>query len=985
MADRISTLEAELVRHGANDARRARRFHGLMAAALGLDEEQWQPWEDELGHVCDVEQALSSLADLADAAPGTVRGMVADPHQARRLVRVLGGSAELGKYLTAHPDALDVLAAEPEQWSAEQIRTDLLSCVSAIEQDGFLVSQADPARGADELRLANRRHLLRIAARDLSHDDPTEVLESVSVELADLADGVIESALALARAMTPGHQAARLAVIAMGKCGARELNYISDVDVIHVVAPADEGIDNARAIAVGQRLAATVARICSAHSGAGSIWQVDAALRPEGDAGPLVRTLASMAEYYRTWARNWEFQALLKARPMAGDIELGEQFCALVAPLVWQVAERDGFVGESRAMRTRVVDHIARKNRDHEIKLGAGGLRDVEFTVQLLQLVHGRQDASLRVRSTFDALRSLSAGGYIGRADAQRLLSAYRFERLLEHRVQLFHLRRTHLLPTDEAALRRLARGVGLRTGDDVRQAWHSTAQAVLSTHNRVFYSPLVEAVSRIPSEELRMTTDAAKTRLKALGFADESAALRHIAALTQGTTRAVKIQAQLMPAMLGWLASGPNPDAGLLAFRKVSEELGSSPWYLRALRDEGDTAQRLAAILSGSRLGVDLLVRSPETVQVLVDVDLRPRGRDELCAEMTRVGRRHREVADSIRAIRGVRRREFFRLVVDVVLGVAPVETVARGLSDLTNATIEASLQAVRAGVDDAPRIGVIALGRWGGCEMALSSDADLMFVVEDAGPQATRKAMEIVTTLRKLLGAPGPGPGLDLDADLRPEGRSGPLVRSLSSCLTYYSRWSSTWESQALVRARHGAGDRELTGELLTSMDRLRWPAEGLSPSQCTEIRRLKARMEDERVRRGSDRRMNLKMGPGGLADVEWTVQLMQMRFGARLPQLRTTSTLEALSAARAADLMTPDQYEDLRVAWLGASALRNAIMCVRGRAADTLPTDSRELDAIARLLGMGRGASEMVVEEHLRRSRRANKVVDELFWGV
>ncbi|MES6389983.1 bifunctional glutamine-synthetase adenylyltransferase/deadenyltransferase, partial [Cutibacterium acnes] len=177
-----------------------------MAAVLGLDEEQWQPWEDELGHVCDVEQALSSLADLADAAPETVRGMVADPHQARRLVRVLGGSAELGKYLTAHPDALDVLAAEPEQWSAEQIRTDLLSCVSAIEQDGFLVSQADPARGADELRLANRRHLLRIAARDLSHDDPTEVLESVSVELADLADGVIESALALARAMTPGHQ-----------------------------------------------------------------------------------------------------------------------------------------------------------------------------------------------------------------------------------------------------------------------------------------------------------------------------------------------------------------------------------------------------------------------------------------------------------------------------------------------------------------------------------------------------------------------------------------------------------------------------------------------------------------------------------------------------------------------------------------------------------------------------------------------------------
>ncbi|WP_130864975.1 bifunctional [glutamine synthetase] adenylyltransferase/[glutamine synthetase]-adenylyl-L-tyrosine phosphorylase [Acidipropionibacterium timonense] len=985
MADRLVTLEAELVRHGAADGARARRFHDMTAAALGADPRRWAGWEDELEDACDVDQALSAMADVSAAAPEATRSCLAEPDHARRLIRLLGASTELGRHLAAHPEDLAQVVADPRAWTAEDLREDLLATVEARpDGSGLLVAGADPTTGADALRLANRRHLVRIACRDLDRDDPTTITESIAAELADLADAVVETALALARAATPGHDAARLAILAMGKCGARELNYISDVDVIHVVAPTRDDVSSSRAVEVGQRLAAAVARICSAHSAAGSIWQVDAALRPEGDAGPLVRTLESMGEYYRSWARNWEFQALLKARPMAGDRQLGEDFCSLVAPLVWKVGEQDGFVAQTRAMRTRVVDHIPRRDRDREIKLGPGGLRDVEFTAQLLQLVHGRQDASLRVRSTFDALRALSAGGYIGRADANRLLAAYRLERTLEHRVQLYRLRRTHLLPEAPEDLRRLARAVGLHRAEDVRDLWRTTSRSVLRTHNRVFYSPLVEAVSRIPSEELRMTTQAAQVRLRALGFHDEASALRHIEALTQGTSRSVRIQAQLMPAMLGWLAEGPNPDHGLLAFRQVSEGLGTSPWYLRALRDEGAMAQRLAAVLSGSRLAVDMLVRAPDTVQVLTDDDLAPRDGAEVRTEMLRVARRHPEVADAVRAIRAVRRRELFRVLVDVVLGIIDVEAAGRALSDLAGATVDAALDAVSRTVENPPRIGVVAMGRWGGAELSLGSDADAMFVVEDGGPQAVAAATEIVARLRTLLAAPGPEPRLDLDAGLRPEGRSGPLVRTLSSYRSYYAGWSSTWESQALLRAAHGAGDEDLTGALVGSVAHLRWPADGLDPAQRTQVRRLKARMEKERVKRGTDPRLDVKMGPGGLADVEWTVQMMQLDHAGQMESLRTTSTLAALDAAHEAGLVDLEQTQALRAAWIDASRLRNAIVCVRGRAGDVMPSDSGDLDAVARIMGLGPGASELVVENHLRSARRAGKVVEAIFWG-
>ncbi|WP_342372049.1 bifunctional [glutamine synthetase] adenylyltransferase/[glutamine synthetase]-adenylyl-L-tyrosine phosphorylase [Propioniciclava soli] len=937
----------------------------------------------------DPDLALAALAHLADEHPDVFGAVRADPDRWRRLALVCGASAALGRHVCVHPDATEALAGPLEPADADALRGTLLTAVGADPDAPVPLAEAGRA---DDLRLAYRRALVRIAARDLDAEDPLETMPSVARELADLADATVEAALALARAETPGHEQVRLAVLAMGKTGARELNYVSDVDVIHVAEPALDAagepvVSSGEALALATKLAAGVARICSAHTGAGTIWQVDANLRPEGKNGPLVRSLASMATYYEKWAKNWEFQALLKARPMAGDRALGQEFVGLVAPHVWAVADDPAFVGESQAMRRRVIALIPAREADVEIKLGAGGLRDTEFTVQLLQLVHGRADDRLRVRGTFEGLEALVACGYVGREDGEQLSRAYRLQRVLEHRIQLFWLRRTHLMPADDpAALRRLARSTRHPDAAALLAAWRQSTRQVLRLHQRMFYSPLLEAVARIPSAAVRLTSESAQTRLRALGFNDTAAALRHIEALSTGFSRRAEIQRQLLPAMLGWFASGPNPDHGLLAFRQVSEELGDTAWYLRALRDEGAMAENLARVLATSRFAVDLLLRAPQTVQMLSGGSEPPRQFADILASMEAVARRHENPVDAIAAIRAVRREELLRVAMARILQTADLAAVGDALSAIMSATLDAALGVAARDIENPPRLALIAMGRWGGREVSYASDADAMVVVADSeDDEALAKANRIITRLRDWLRKPGADPALELDLDLRPEGKGGPMVRTLASYRAYYERWSSTWEAQALVRAAHGAGDRELSRALLGAIDVVRYPEAGLARRQVTEIRKLKARMENERLPRGADPRRHVKLGPGGLSDVEWTIQLLQLEYAHAEPGLRTTRSMAALEVLEATGHLSQADAADLRTAWTLASRIRNAAMLLRGRASDTIPTDARELAALADLLGYPPGEVSTFTDDWARAARHARAVMDRVFWGL
>ncbi|GLW72454.1 glutamate-ammonia-ligase adenylyltransferase [Kitasatospora phosalacinea] len=1007
---RVSRLETRLVRRGFSDPDQAVRLlgepalHGLAADPVLLD---------ALGAAADPDQALLGLARLLEALDPHERHTLRDTLTASkplrdRLLGVLGASTALADHLARHPRDWHALVSF-ELRDIHPGRGDFLG-----ELTRRVWAEPDADR-ADALRAAYRRCLLAIAARDLSG---TTDLPQAAAELADLAGATLQTALDIAAEQDPDAAAAcRLAVIGMGKCGGRELNYVSDVDVIFV-AEAREGVEEHGAVQAATRLAAHAMRLCSATTGEGTIWPVDANLRPEGRNGPLVRTLASHLAYYQRWAKTWEFQALLKARPIAGDAELGRAYAGAIAPLVWQAAARENFVTDVQQMRRRVVDAIPAGEVDRQLKLGPGGLRDVEFAVQLLQLVHGRTDEALRSGNTLEALAALSAGGYVGRADAASLDAAYRFLRTLEHRIQLQRLRRTHLMPTDPADLRRLARTMapliqGDTRGDDpvaaLQRAWRRHAVEVRRLHERLFYRPLLDAVAELPVAELRVTgsgaaglsAEAAKQRLAALGYADPAAALRHISALASGVSRKAAIQRTLLPVLLGWFADSADPDAGLLNFRQVSDALGRTPWYLRLLRDEGAAAEQLARVLSAGRLAPDLLLRAPEAVAMLGDVGgLVPRGRAALEAEVLAAVGRAADPAAAVAAARAVRRRELFRTAAADVLGrleedpARALDLAGEALTSITTATLQGALRAAGNGWEarngELPtRIAIVAMGRYGGHELGYGSDADVLFVHEPRpgvrDEDAARVAREVVGELRTLLAAPSVEPPLLVDADLRPEGRNGPLVRTLSSYAAYYARWSHAWESQALLRAEAAAGDEELGARFCALVDPLRYPATGVPDRDLMEIRRIKARIESERLPRGADPTTHTKIGRGGLADVEWTVQLLQLRHGHELPALRTTRTRAALAAATEAGLVDREDAQVLDAAWVLASRVRAAVMLVRGRAGDSFPGDARELAGVARYLGYGVGHSGELVDEYRRTTRRARRVVERLFYGA
>ncbi|MCF4122516.1 bifunctional [glutamine synthetase] adenylyltransferase/[glutamine synthetase]-adenylyl-L-tyrosine phosphorylase [Antribacter sp. KLBMP9083] len=1028
-----------------------------------------------LGDTADPDLALLQLVRIAAAAPGRLRaflgasavpseqaeslpdpwGMGRSPRAAvSRLLGVLGASSALGDELVRRPELLDVLDDETPGTAVDpaDVRAELLRAVDADPASRTPVAGTDPTPPSeagrrpvhpaerppsytDRLRRAYRARLLRIAATDVTAPEPQVVLPAVAAALADLAGAALEGALAIARAEQPDHAAGvRLAVVGMGKTGGRELNYISDVDVIYVVEP-EEGVHEGHALRAGARLATALARVCSGTSAEPALWQVDAALRPEGKQGPLVRTLASHVAYYERWASTWEFQALLKSRHVAGDPDLGRAYREAVEPFVWQAVTRENFVEDARAMRKRVEDNVPSAEADRQIKLGTGGLRDVEFTVQLLQLVHGRTDPAIRSRTTLNALAALAGGGYVGREHAARMAEYYRFLRSLEHRIQLFRLRRTHLMPTTEADLRRLARGLGLPDANALDKRWRAVRREVRTLHEAVFYRPLLPATAQLSEDELSLAPEAAVARFAAAGYRDPAGAMRHVTALTEGVTRRAAIQRQLLPVLLGWFAQGADPDAGLLAFRRLSDELGSTPWYLRLLRDSEAAAARLAQVLASSRYLAEALARSPESVQWLAETaSLEPRGAARLGAEADAMLTRATDAAAATVSLRALRRRELARTGVGEVLGLLDPVRATRAISDAADVLLAGALRVAEhlarepAGIargQEPARLLVVAMGRLGGQEMGYGSDADVMFVYE-AVPGATERAasdyaLAVAMNLRRLLSDVGPEPALPVDADLRPEGRSGPLVRSFASYVEYYERWSSPWEAQALLRARplagtlrpgsvtapvpdagpvapggavaEGfgpgvAGGLSLAERFTELVDPLRYPSGGLDPATVREVRRIKARVESERLPRGVEPARHLKLGRGGVSDVEWTVQLLQLQHGADVPALRTPGTIAALSAAREAGLVDAADAAALRDAWVLASRLRSAIVLWSGRTTgagvDVLPHDRMALSGIARLLGdVGTGAE--LEELYLRTARRARAVVERVFYGA
>jgi glutamate-ammonia-ligase adenylyltransferase len=945
--------------------------------------------------------ALHALVRLAERHPDAWAGLVAGgpgegTHALRRAVIVAGSSAALGDLIASTPAALAALLGELDPWDPDRVRAEARAAVA--EQP------AEPARALAALQ---RRGLLRVSARDLMGlaDTPR-----TAAELADLAQGILAAGLEVA---ADGVDAG-LAVIGMGKLGGRELNYVSDIDVLFVA----EG-DWAEATRVAERLL----RLLGEVTAEGRAYEIDTNLRPEGRDGPLVRSLASYSGYYQRWAHTWEFQALLKARPVAGDPEVAAAFAELAATFVWPDRLDARQVTEIRAMKDRVErSREVRKAGGRQVKLAPGGLRDIEFAVQLLQLVHGRHDRSLRSANTLEALFALAEGGYVDDGDAQLFSDAYQFLRTVEHRLQLDRLRRTHTVPVGDDARARLARSVGfrgIRAASALEQFDRELARvqsSVRKLHEKLFFRPLLERFAEIGVAEQVAAGDGkfdeagARDRLEALGFAYPEGALEHLEALASGVSRRARLFRTLLPAILPTIAAAPDPDDGLAAFRSLADRLGESSLFLRTLRDNPPVGELLARVLGASRLVGGWLERQPEVFTQLADLPtlarrLEPEDYHRLADGLLRRGEDPERAGA---ALRRMKRREAARVAVRDLGGFAPVTDVGTELSGLAGACLEAGLSL--AGTDGV-RMAVIALGKLGGRELGYASDLDAMLVFEPAG--ARDQALQASERLLRLLGDITPeGQAFQLDLNLRPEGKDGPLARSLDSYRTYYERWAEPWELQALTQARPVAGDPELGAAFMQIVTPLVYPPV-LPAERLAAMRRMKARVESERgaardggpaprrfrpSRRGAGAparrpgqvtlragdRVDLKLGPGGLADIEWTLQLLQLESGGARESLRVPGSLAALAALEADGLLDPTEAAWLRAGWELATKLRNALYLMGRRDSSVLPGNPSDQERVARMLGYQVPGMQLLADDLARTMRRVRRIHEARFYA-
>jgi glutamate-ammonia-ligase adenylyltransferase len=882
------------------------------------------PVIDQVERSADPSAAGRALVRIRDLHPHLGEWLKADERLLSAVVEMAAASPDLARLLGRDPKALDVLAD---------------------------LDHRQPLRALDQAELGQWKHreLLRIAARDLLGLDPLEV---VGASLAALADDVLSTAFAMADA-----GAGELAVVGMGKLGGRELNYASDIDVLFV-----GGGDPRPVLAIAR------------HG-----WKVDVDLRPEGRNGPLSRSLDSYIAYWDRWAETWEFQALIKARPIAGDPDLGQAFWAEASRRVWSRPFGAEDLRAVRAMKARAEGEVARRGlANRELKRGPGGIRDVEFAVQLLQLVHGRADPALRSPSTLAALAELASAGYVAEEDAAPLAEAYRFLRAVEHRLQLVEGQQVHSLPVDPSAGIRLARVMGFRddasgtamTRFDRELRRHRAT--VRSIHQRLFFRPLLEVFTRPAPARNGLSSRAVAERLAAFGFSDADRTRQAVLELTRGFTRSSRLMQQLLPVLFEWLSESPDPDLSLLGLRSLASGQHQRDHLVALFRESPEAARRLCTLLGTGPGFTRGFERHPDLLADLGDdAALRPASCQDMLALADR-GLSWRNTPEERRHGLGqLIRAEWLRISAADVLGLDDLAATERALTNLAEAVVQTALSEVSPPVPFA----VVAMGRFGGAELSYASDLDVLLVF-DADERDTSGAEAAAAALMRYLNGETPVSRLwTMDADLRPEGRQGNLARSVAAYARYYERWAQLWERQALLRGRFVAGDPRVGRRFADVVNGFVW-GDRITEADVREIRRMKARIERERIPAGEDPQFHLKLGRGSLSDVEWTVQLLQLQH-----RISAEGTVAALGALEVAGAIAVEDARILGEAYRFCEATRNRLYLVRGAAGDALPSTGPVLTHLARSLGT---TPTELREEYRRLTRRSRQVMERLFYG-
>lgn len=853
----------------------------------------------------------------------TAREALARPEIIESAARLLGFSRAAADFLVANPHEVHALA-DVSARDGGALRAEL-----AADVDGL--------GPVDGLRRFRRRAILRVAARDLTG----ATLDEVLVEISAIADACINEALALA----PG--TGELAVIALGKLGGFELNYASDVDLLFLhrdPGPAAQGAAEGAVAAVTAMLAEPTAE--------GIALRVDVALRPGGRAGALSRSLEATLAYYDRESATWERQAMIKARPVAGDGDLGRAFVVGVTPFVYPRELEQAAIEDVRRTKVRLEEYIRQRGKEFtEVKRGRGGIRDVEFAVQLLQIVHGRRDARLRTPNTLAALRSLALEGYVADADAEILADAYRFLRRVEHRLQIVRDLQTHDLPAGRHARTTLARSLELPDADALTAEYERTTGLVRSIHERLFYRPLLESFAGPAQLHPSHGTDRPATEelLGGLGFAEPARSYDVLGRLVDPTRRIGKVLGHLFPVMAPALALSPTPDAALVRLERIAEAVGDERAVADLLTTDPVAARRLAHVAGASSFATDLLVADPSRIRGLSDT--------LLGGETDAAG----DLADAVARTAG---REL-----------SPRET-GEALSAVAVRVIGEALEAAEPPAD--LPFAVIGMGKLGARELNVASDLDLMFVYEGEGSETQRAAGQLAERiLRSVRDA-----GWEPDADLRPEGRNGPLARSIAGYLEYWQRYAETWEFQALLRARAIAGDPDIGRRFELNAADAAFPPEGITIDRIADMRRMRERIERERVKPPEAAKFHFKLGIGSLADVQFAVELSLMRHGGEHHEVRSRRTLEAIDRLAAAKLMSGSVARDLGEAFVFCTDVKNALEMDRRLHAEAVSPNPAEQTALARRLGYEEYPRQSFIDDYLRVTRRARRAMERVF---
>jgi len=914
------------------------------------------------------------------------------------LVQAPGAEALATRLVLASESMQRLLQRRPGllRWVHRSARTGEPLAPGALEAElrSFL-DRADadtPEELHRRLRRFKSRQALRLAARDVWLGLS---METLGREQSALAEALLRATLPRLEAVLRGRYGAPapegFVVLGLGKLGGEDLNWSSDIDLVLVHrgdGTTGGGTGGALpTVTFYTRLAEALARAMSSVTEDGFCYRVDLDLRPQGRAGAAVASLPAMLQYYEQHGRTWERAAWVKARPLAGDLALGQQLLDGLGPFLWRRTLDLAAVESLRDLKMQI--DLRSTARESDVKLGPGGIREVEFVAVALQLLHGGRNAALRVRSTQRALRRLVEAGLLSQADADRLLEAYAFLRRVENRLQMVDDRQTQVLPAPGPERERLAWTLGL-AGTAALEAELERHRTYVAQAFRVLLGQ--EARGELPHEpDLVLALDedlddvTRSTALARRGFDDPAAALASVHRLRR-VLGAARLEEGPGPSgialqLLQGAARSPDPDQALFFLAEFASALTVPAGYLRLLHQRPAVARRLLDLFGQSAYLSAELVRTPELLDQLVswDAEALHKPPERIRSELDgRAARATDDPEQLLGALRRIKNEEVLRVGLGDIAGELEVPEVARQLSALADGLLD---HAVLLAAEHArtrwglPRmrdgrrapLAVLGMGKLGGRELGYHSDLDLLFVYGSSTEEETTGGTQgrighheyfarMVQRLLSLLTLQyREGRLYQVDTRLRPSGNQGPLVVSEESLLEHHTRRAQLWERQALIKARAVAGELGYGERLLgTALAPLIWERP-LPDGAAEEIHRLRMRMEREVAGESSDQ-LNLKTGQGGLVDVEFAVQYLQLLHGAALPAVRRPGTLEGLEALAAAGRLRREDAARLREGYLFLRRVENRQRLVHGRALQHLPTRGRPLLLLARRLGYG-----------------------------